>query len=168
MWPRLRGHQSKLLYDWTTHVVNLAKGIVDMKDREIHSKCRLCNMNDIETQVHTSTTYMHYDLLLIRNIYKKEIDEEISKFRAVKLKASETWVIKIVNFMVANIWSNTELTSDLWNGRWTRHMWTDVLGSDAGNAIRFNDFTAFRLWMKRITSKLFRLNQPSREKDLNL
>jgi hypothetical protein len=43
-------------------------------------------------------------------------------------------------------------------------MWSDVLGRDAENAIRLYEFTALRLWMKRITSNIFRLHPLSRQR----
>ena len=63
---RIRGHNFKQMYDWTTHAVNLAKGIMDEDDRIEEFKCRLCNMTKIERQVHTSTACQHVDLVYIR------------------------------------------------------------------------------------------------------
>jgi hypothetical protein len=46
---RIRGHNCKQMYDWTTHSVNLAKGIMNEADRIDESKCRLCKMDKMET-----------------------------------------------------------------------------------------------------------------------
>jgi hypothetical protein len=110
--PRMRSHQSKQLYDWTTDGVNLAKGILDMKQREIQSVCRLCNKNVAEIQIHTSTTCCHPDLLLIRELYKKEIDYEIQSFVAVKLKTSDVWIKRVIDYMILNLWKYLEWSLD--------------------------------------------------------
>ncbi len=30
-------------------------------------------------------------------------------------------------YIAQHVWGNTELTADIWNGRWNRHMWEDAL-----------------------------------------
>jgi hypothetical protein len=50
---------------------------------------------------------------------------------------------------------HTQFTSDIWNGRWNRHMWNDILVGNAEDPILSYEFTAFRLCMKKLTSKLF-------------
>lgn len=53
---RLRGHQCKQMYGWTTHAVNLAKGTSDEKEKHKQAKCKLCTLGVAEDQIHTSTT----------------------------------------------------------------------------------------------------------------
>jgi hypothetical protein len=129
--------------------VNLAKGILDPKQREIQSVCRLCHLNSAETQVHTTTTCTHPVLVMIRKLYKKDIDFELVRFRATKLKKSELWInwIKkvVIDYMVLHLWEDTQLTFDIWNGRWNRHMWNDILVGNAEDPIRKYNFKAFRL-----------------------
>jgi hypothetical protein len=153
--PRVRGHQSKQLYDWTTHAVNLAKGITNDLEREQQSKCRLCNLDEVENQIHTSTSCTHVELIAIRNIYKKEINSILLTFSQCTLKSNEEWIKKVINYVTNHLWLNTPTSSDIWNGRWTRHMWYDVLDSNVDKPFALYDFTSFRKWMKLLTSKLF-------------
>ncbi len=62
---RIRGRECKQMYDGTTHAVNLAKGVLDETDRTKQSQCRLCAMRRAESQIHTSTTGDHLELLYI-------------------------------------------------------------------------------------------------------
>jgi hypothetical protein len=153
--PRVRGHQSKQLCDWTTHAVNLAKGIVNDFERNQQSKCRLCNLDELENKIHTTTKCTHMELVTIRNIYKKEIDSILITFTQSKIKRNEEWIKKIINYVITHLWLNTQTSSDIWNGRWTRHMWNDVLDSSADKPFANYDITSFRKWLKLLTSKLF-------------
>ena len=117
---RIRGHNCKQMYDWTTHAVNQAKGIKDEDDRVSESKCRLCNTDKIESQVHTSTSCQHVDLVYIRKVYKKDIDKILDAFRHTKLPEKEKWIENIIAYIGRNMWGETQLTADIWNGRWTK------------------------------------------------
>ena len=55
----------------------------------------------------------HPVLVIIRKLYKKEIDFELVKFRAIKLKKSELWIKKVIDYMVLHLWEDTQLTSDI-------------------------------------------------------
>jgi hypothetical protein len=92
---------------------------------------------------------------MIRNLYKKEINDILQQFWQTKLKSSEVWLSRVIGYITRHLWNNTELTSNIWNGRWTRHMWYDILGINAGDQICHYDFVSFRLWIKRLTSKFF-------------
>jgi hypothetical protein len=143
---------------WTTHAVNLAKGITNDFEREQQSKCRLCNLDEVENQIHITTTCTYVELVAICNIYyKKEINSILLTFTQSKLKRNEEWIGKIIEYMSTNLWLNTPISSDIWNGRWTRHMWYDVLGSNADKPFATYDFTSFRYLLKLLTSKLFEI-----------
>lgn len=51
--------------------------------------------------------------------------------------------------MAKSKWEETETTADIWNGRWTRHMWEKA--SPSGS--RYH--TICRRWISIITSNLF-------------
>ncbi len=95
----IRGHQCKQMYDWTTHAVNLAKGVTDMQERTIQGQCKLCNMKAQETQIHTSTICNNIELQYIRGIYKKEITDILLTFRYTKLHVNEQWIKEVVSLI---------------------------------------------------------------------
>lgn len=153
--PRVRGHQCKQLFDWTTHAVNLAKGIMDDELRKQQSICRLCILGALENQIHMTTTCQHAELIIIRKIYKKEIHSIFQLFWQTKLKKSEEWVKPVFVYISLHLWSDADGTADIWNGRWSRNMWYDVLQTTAEESSKQYDFTTFRKWMKILTTKLF-------------
>ena len=152
---RLRGHQCKQMYDWTTHAVNLSKGVRDNKERIQQAQCKLCNMGKIENQVHTSTTCQHNELQYIRKIYKKEIDSILQTFQHAKLPKKERWIKQIIEYIAKNMWGDTETTADIWNGRWNIHMWEDALTNVEQKVKTDIDIKKCRKWMSILTTKLF-------------
>jgi hypothetical protein len=73
------------MYDWTTHAVNLAKGINNEAERLTSSMCMLYKLDKPESQIHTSTTYQHPDLIYIKRLHKKDIDKIIEAFKHLKM-----------------------------------------------------------------------------------
>ncbi len=60
-----------------------------------------------------------------------------------------------MNYVSKHVWEDTETTSDIWNGRWTRHMWEDALSS-VEEKIKTNiDPKLCKKWLSIITLKLF-------------
>jgi hypothetical protein len=114
---RVRGHQCKQMYDWTTHAVNIAKVVKDEIEREKQSRCRLCDMGHIENQMHTSTTCQHQELVYIRNIYRREIENILAAFKHIKLPKKHCWVKNIMAYITQHLWQETETTADIWNDR---------------------------------------------------
>jgi hypothetical protein len=86
---RVRGHQCKQMYDWTSHSVNLAKGVEDNNERVIQSTCKLCCLQKIENQIHTSTTCSHPELMYIRNMYRPEIENILKSIEHIKVAKKE-------------------------------------------------------------------------------
>lgn len=87
-------------------------------------------MGCVENQVHTSTQCKHTELIYIyiRKIYKKEIEGILLAFQYLKLPKKDKWITHVVNYVSKHVWGDTEqLTSEIWNGRWNRHMWEDAL-----------------------------------------
>jgi hypothetical protein len=110
---RIRGHNCKQMYDWTTHAVNLAKGITDETERTNASKFILCKLDKAENQIHTSTTCQHVDIVYIRKVYKKDIDEILNAYKHMKTLREEKWIRNIVKYISKNLWGETQLTADI-------------------------------------------------------
>ena len=142
------------MYDWTTHGVNLAKGILNENEREEESKCKICKLDKMETQVHTSTLCQHVDLVYIRKEYKKEIDKILDAFAQIKLPAKEEWLRYTIRYISKNLWGDTQATADKWNGRWTHTMLEEAMAEHGGQLLG-RDIINGKNWMQRITSKLF-------------
>ena len=51
----------------------------------------------------------------------------------------------MIDFMEIHLWSDTALTSDIWNGRWIASMWNEILSQNADDALHLYEFVAFRL-----------------------
>ncbi len=91
------------MYDWTTHAVNLAKEVLDESDRTNQSQC---DMGRDESQIHTSTTCDHPDLINIRKIYRKEIENIIKSFIYFKLTKKEIWVKNVMTYVSEHVERN--------------------------------------------------------------
>lgn len=89
---RIRGHQCKQMYNWTTHSFNIAKHEKDVEKRIEQSRCRLCNTGKIENQVHTSKVCQHPELMYIRSIYNCEIERILTAFKHIKIPKKKWWV----------------------------------------------------------------------------
>jgi hypothetical protein len=111
----------------------------------------------LENQAHTTTTCQHAELVIIRKIYKKDIQNVFQQFWRIKLKRSEEWIKKVFEYILNHLWSDGEHTADIWNGRWSTHMWYDALQTIADDPSRSYDFTTFRIWMKILVTKLFEM-----------
>jgi hypothetical protein len=136
-----------------------------MKLKEkIESQCKLCNSGSIEKQTHTSTQCQHQELKYIRDLYKQDIDSILTAFRHIKLPKKHTWVRNIMSYVSKNMWGDTEVTADIWSGRWTRHMWEEAL-TDVAEKIRTEiDTKLCRKWLSIITN--LRLSRHCRDIDL--
>lgn len=77
------------MFDWTTHAVNLAKGIADKKERYQQAQCNLCGLRCVENQVYNSIMCKNRDLIYVRGIYKKEIESMLTTFNRIKLPKKE-------------------------------------------------------------------------------
>lgn len=118
--PRIHKRQSKQLYDWTTHAVNHTnKEINSNLGREQQFKCSLCDIYEQENQVYTSITYQHLKLVTIPNLYKKEIDVILLTFNQCKYKRNKEWIRQIMNYVTRHQKSNTSISADIWNERWS-------------------------------------------------
>lgn len=152
---RIREHQCKQMYDCTTHAVNLAKGVKDQQERKQQERCKLCKTRKPENQVHTSTACKHRELKYIRNIYKKEIEDILCAFNHAKLPNRDKWIKHILAYITQHLWGEIETTADIWNGRWSRHMWDDALSNVEGNDRAGIDIKRCRKWLSILSTKLF-------------
>ncbi len=51
---RIRGQQFQQMYEWTTHAINLSKGIKDTLERNQQARCKLCGKSSPHiNNVHT-------------------------------------------------------------------------------------------------------------------
>ncbi len=90
----------------------------------------------------------------LKKNYTKILPSTISKtnilltFRYTKLHANEQWIKEVVKYISKHIWADTRTASDIWNGRWTRHMWEDAL-ADIDEKVRTKvDITKCRKWIR--------------------
>lgn len=59
-----------------------------------------------------------------------------------------------MKYVAIHIWGENEITADIWNGRWTRHMWEEAL-TDVDEKVKAS----------QVTSKLFEMQSaPSRHR----
>jgi hypothetical protein len=59
-------------------------------------------------------------------------------------------------YISLHLWSDADETADIWNGRWSKNTWYDVLQKIADeSSSKQYDFTMFRKWMKILTTTLF-------------
>jgi hypothetical protein len=63
--------------------------------------------------------------------------------------------LHIMEYVSKHVWGDTQLTSDIWNGRWNRHMWEDALRDVDGKVRKDINPKTCRKWLNIITSKLF-------------
>jgi hypothetical protein len=62
-------------------------------------------------------------LVEMRRHHKKHIDDFFQCYRHHPLPTSERWIITLLDYMEDNITG-----SDIWNGRWTPHLLSSLLG----------------------------------------
>lgn len=60
-----------------------------------------------------------------------------------------------MTYISKHLWGESEITADIWNGRWTRHMWEDALTEVEEKVRTQMDIKLCRKWLKVLTSKLF-------------
>ena len=112
-------------------------------------------MGSVENQVHTSTKCKHKELIYIRKVYKKDIESILTAFKHLKIPRKDKWITHIMSYVSQHVWGDTETTSDIWNGRWNRHMWEEAL-TDVDEKIKKNiDPKLCKKWLNIITQKLF-------------
>lgn len=94
--PRQVGRRTKQLYYWMAHAVNLAKGCPPLA-RTAQSICHFCA--EPEMQQHINATWTHLQLVEIRRIHRRRIDESLQCYRHQHLHPQARWVITLIDYM---------------------------------------------------------------------
>ena len=149
--PRQIGRRTKHLYDWMAHASNLAKGSLP-QDRDVQSRCHFCSL--LETQQHINSTCTHPPLGEMRQTQRRRINEFFMCYRHQHLPTSDRWVIPLLDYMEQHLWSDTEAAGDIWNGRWTRELFSSILGAAATWEVEPRAFKKALQWIRQLTGLL--------------
>jgi hypothetical protein len=100
--------------------------------RHALARCTLCGKP--ETQAHINTTCTHPALQDLRQLHRRRIELNFLALRYAALTLIQQWTRTLLTYMEQHIWEDTELVCDLWNGRWSHHAFSIILG-DKGQEI---------------------------------
>jgi hypothetical protein len=90
----------------------------------------------------------------MRRHQRKSIDEFFQCYRHQHLRSSDRWIIPLLDYMEENLWSESEAGGDLWNGRWTPHLLSSLLGEASHAPAERRDFQRALAWLTQLTSLL--------------
>ncbi len=96
------------------HASNLANGL-PLDTQTAASKCLVCGK--FETQANINTICSYSALFKLRHLHRRQIDLYLLALRCTPLSLQHQLIRLILAFVETQLWDDTELAGDIWNGR---------------------------------------------------
>jgi hypothetical protein len=145
---RARGRLVNHLYDWMAHESNLAKG-ADVSNYASAAKCPLCGTS--ATQAHINAACSHPALQDQRILLKRDIDLHFLCLRHTVLPPAQKWILLLMHYAETHLWEESESAGDIWNGRWSQHLLSELLIEHSDTQIPPADYSSAMQWLSNLT-----------------
>ncbi len=86
-----------------------------------------------------------------RILLKRDIDLHFLCFRHTILPPAQRWISLLMQYTEKHLWEDSERAGDIWNGRWSQQLLSEILIEHSDTQIPQTDYSSAMQWLSNIT-----------------